>query len=574
MKRNAAYAGTIGAGLAAMALALSACQTGPAARDTEKRIDATMEQSAQSATSGVPVDVSQALIPPLQINLPKGRKAPVESRFDLVVHNASARRVFMGLVEGTSFGMVLAPDVDGTVTLNLHDVTVPEAMEAIRRVYGYGFYREGNRYFVSGRGIQTRLFSVNYLNLKRKGISTTFVSAGGITQNQQAGTNGATSTGAISTTGALTSSGGATSNPIPSISVETDTDTDFWKDLQRTIQTIVGDGPGRRVIVNPQTNLIVVRASPSELRTVEDFLGETAMAVSRQVVLEAKILEVSLSDRYQTGVNWSQLTSVGGTNITLGQTGGGSIFNGGGVSGNAGVSLGNLSPGGGGFNPDPGTGVSAFGGVFTLAAQSGNFNAFLEALQGQGQVQVLSSPRVSTVNNQKAVIKVGADEFFVTGISVVAGTTGAAQTAYQYQPFFSGIALDVTPQIADNGEIILHIHPAITEVTSQDKPTPSGNAAPFARSSVQESDNIVRAKSGHVVVIAGLMKEGTTDDNAAVPLLGDIPIAGNLFKHKRIVRVKKELVILLKPTVVTNDQMWADMINDSKKRMDGVRKGF
>lgn len=552
----------------ALVMLLGGCETAPT-RGAATRIDDTMKDSAQTNRGAVPQEITDALLPPLEINLPKGGKTSVEPRFDLTVNNASAPRVFMGIVEGTRYGMVVAPEVGGTVTLNLRNVTVPEAMEAIRRVYGYGFSRDGNRFYVTGRGIQTRLFQVNYLNFKRKGMSSTFVTAGGL--SKPGGGSGSTSSSSTAT--GTTTSG--SSSRSASISVATETETDFWKDLETAIKTIVGEGKDKRVIVNPQTNLVIVRAAPGELRVVEEFLGVTAETVARQVVLEAKILEVELNDRFQAGVNWAALTTVNGANLTFGQTGGGSAFNSGtGLTGTAGTALGNLAPGAGAFTPAGGTATSAFGGVFAAAVESGNFNAFVEALKGQGEVQVLSSPRVSTVNNQKAVIKVGADEFFVTGISVTAGAVGAAQTAYEYEPFFSGIALDVSPQISENGEIVLHIHPTISEVSTQNKPVPGGLQAPFARSVVQESDNVVRAKSGQVIVIAGLMKEAATDDNASVPFLGNIPLAGNLFKQKRVIRVKKELIILLKPTLVNLDQEWATMIDDSKKRMDGIRKGF
>lgn len=544
-----------------VAIGLSACQ-GPSTRPVTHQIDAEMDRAVHAADQ-VPKAVSDALLPPMEA--PQGGVVRAEPRFDLAVNGANARQVFLSLVKGTSYSVVLAPDVRGQVSLQLNNVTVPEAMESLRRVYGYGFHREGNRFYISGTGIQTRLFQVNYLNLRRQGLSSTTVTAGGLRQGEGAGTTGADA--GSSANGSKSQSGAA------SIAVETRTQTDFWVDLENAVKMIIGNGRDRRVIVNPQTNMVIVRASPAELRVVENFLGVTAQTVGRQVVLEAKIIEVELNDHYQTGVNWQALMNSGASNITIGQTGGGSAFGGTGLTGIAGTSLGQLAPGGTGFTPGAGTAASAFGGVFTLAIEGGNFNAFVEALRGQGQVQVLSSPRVSTINNQKAVIKVGADEFFVTGISVAAGTTGAAQTAYDYSAFFSGIALDVTPQISRTGVITLHIHPTISEVTSQNKPTPSGIQVPFARSVVQESDNVVRARSGQVIVIAGLMKEVATQDNSSIPVLGKIPLAGALFRHKRVVRVKKELIILLRVTVVGNGD-WADMIRESRKRMNRARQGF
>jgi len=335
------------------------------------------------------------------------------------------------------------------------------------------------------------------------------------------------------------------------------------------IGTTAGMGVGRPA----QAGIVVVRAMPDELHMVEQFLGITHATVNRQVILEAKVLEVELKDGYQTGINWAAV----GANSTFGQVGGGTIFNGGGVSEIAGQT-GNLDPGTG-FSAINGTLASAFGGVFSVAIQTADFAAFLELLKTQGNVHVLSSPRVSTVNNQKAVIKVGGDEFFVTsvtgGTAAVIGVSAATSPTVILTPFFSGISLDVTPQIDDGSNIILHIHPAVSEVVQKSKVfRVSGEDfnLPLASSSIQESDNVVRALNGQIIVIGGLMKEGSSDEDASIPFLGDIPILGNAFKHKRVARIKKELVILLKPTIVDSNQVWEGAIQSSQGRIQKLTR--
>jgi MSHA biogenesis protein MshL len=224
--------------------------------------------------------------------------------------------------------------------------------------------------------------------------------------------------------------------------------------------------------------------------------------------------------------------------------------------------------------------VSAFGGIFSMAVKAPDFAAFLELLQTQGTVHVLSSPRVSTVNNQKAVIKVGGDEFFVTGITNSSTVIGASTTqapTVELTPFFSGIALDVTPQIDADTHVTLHIHPTVSDVSQKEKNfVVSGEnfSLPLAFSTIQESDNVVRANTGQIIVIGGLMKEASTADSASIPLLGDVPVLGNLFKHQRLTRIKKELVILLKPTVMDDGNSWAEAILPAQKRaldLMGVR---
>lgn len=551
----------VGAALLGLAF-LTGCQTAPWnwSESVGDTMDENLSQARKPATqAGVPEEVKEGLLPPIEITLPEGRTAPVEPRFDLSVASAPARQVFLGLVEGTPYEIVLHRDVAGNVTLNLKDTTVPEAMKALREAYGYEYRREGTRFYVLGREAQTRIFQVNYLNLSRKGKSDTRVKSGEIGQRSSG-------TGATSTVGDTASRS--------NIEVETASQTDFWKDLGDTVRAIVGGGGDRRVVVNAQAGIIVVRAMPDELRLVQDYLGATHASVNRQVMLEAKIIEVELNNSFQTGINWAKIHG----NYTFGQVGGGTAV-GSGLSEIAG-NVGNVNPTTGIFSAISGTNSSAFGGVFSAAVRTGDFAAFVELLSTQGNVQVLSSPRVSTVNNQKAVIKVGGEDFFVTGISgSTTTTTGLTATAnvpsVQLTSFFSGIALDVTPQIDDSNNIVLHIHPSISTITQRDKTFTVGDQGftlPLASSSIQESDNVVRAQSEQIIVIGGLMKEASTDQNASVPLLGDIPILGNLFKHRKITRVKRELVILLKPTVVDGNE-WGGEVKGVQERMKKIRIG-
>ena len=546
--------------VAVFAALLAGCQSiSPGWSDSvHAQVEDSLQQAKTAGKEGkpVPADVNKALLPPMEISLPEGKTTPLEPRFDLSVNNASARQVFMGLVEGTQYSMVLQPDVRGSFSLNLKEVTVPEAVSAIRLAYGYEYRREGNRFFILGRDMQTRLFPVNYLNLSRKGNSDTRVSASG-----------------LNPTGATTS-GGAGGSSASGVQVQTLSQADFWKDIGATISAIIGSDGGRKVVVNPQIGLIVVRAMPDEMRLVEDFLGITQTNLNRQVIIEAKILEVELKDGFQAGINWAGIAAKNGRNYTVGQVGGGTSLGDTGLSEIAG-NTGNLNPTSGTFGAISGTNSSAFGGVFTLAVKSNNFAAFFELLKTQGDLNVLSSPRVSTVNNQKAVIKVGSDAFFVTKQDITPSTTAGvpATVTTELAPFFSGIALDVTPQIDDVGNINMHIHPSVSDVSEKKISIGATQTISTALSSIQESDNIVRASSGQIIVIGGLMKEASTDDNASVPVLGDIPILGNLFKHKKVSRIKKELVILLKPTVIGTDKDWNDAVSDSQERVKKIRIG-
>jgi MSHA biogenesis protein MshL len=185
-------------------------------------------------------------------------------------------------------------------------------------------------------------------------------------------------------------------------------------------------------------------------------------------------------------------------------------------------------------------------------------------------VQVLSSPRVATLNNQKAVLKVGTDEFFVTNVSTVTTVTGVTSQqspTITVAPFFSGILLDVTPRIDENENIMLHIHPSISEVTESQRVVNLGGSIPsislpLAKSTVSETDSIVRATNGNIVAIGGLMSVDTRDNRGGIPGV-DIAILRNTDRQA----VKKELVILLKPTVLQDDRGAEQDLRDTEERL-------
>ncbi|MDE2220383.1 MAG: pilus (MSHA type) biogenesis protein MshL, partial [Gammaproteobacteria bacterium] len=208
--------------------------------------------------------------------------------------------------------------------------------------------------------------------------------------------------------------------------------------------------------------------------------------------------------------------------------------------------------------------TNTLGGAFALAVNPADFNSYIELLGTQGKTRVLSSPRVSTLNNQKAVIKAGADEYFVTGVSsnTVASTTPVTNRDVSLAQFFSGIALDVTPQIAADGQVILHIHPTISEVTEKVKQVTIAqqtDSLPLAFSQVRESDSIVKASSGQLIVIGGLMRTSRSSQDYRIPGLGSLPWLGHLFRSQQRSEVHTELVILLRPMVVDSDAQWQQL---------------
>ncbi|WP_260291479.1 pilus (MSHA type) biogenesis protein MshL [Sedimenticola hydrogenitrophicus] len=511
-----------------------------------------------------PPAVTAALLPPVDMRFPKADKRAQEARFDVNVSEVPVRAFLMGLVEGTPYNMVVHPQVEGSLSLSLKQVTIPDVMEVLRDVYGYEYQRVRSGFQVLPARLQSRIFQVNYLNLKRNGSSQTRVSSGQVSGS---------SDGDGGSSGSDSGASGVTSGS----EINTTSEADFWSELSGAVQSIVGSGAERSVVVSPQSGLVVVRAMPHELREVEAFLETTNEAMHRQVILEAKVIEVELNDGYQAGINWAKMMSVNGDSLSLGQSGGATLFS---NPGGAGVEL----PQGGIGSPTEDspvsfTSFSAFGGLFGAALNTGSFMAFIELLESQGNVQVLSSPRISTLNNQKAVIKVGSDEFFVTDVSstTTTGTTTTTTPDITLTPFFSGIALDVTPQIDRHGRVTLHIHPSVSQVTDQQKVIQVGNESqnlPLAKSTVRESDSLVYAQSGQLVVIGGLMQDTRSEEVASTPLLGDLPLFGQLFRHTRQAAKKSELVIVLRPTVVESAETWRARISDTAERFRQLDRGF
>lgn len=546
---------------------VAGCATDQGARkrmDTGTAIANTLNDAAKPAPAKPSKAVNDALLPPMADSQ---APAAAEQHFDLKVNNAEARAFFMGLVKGTRYNVVVQPQVSGKITLDLHDVTVPQVMDMVRDAYGYDYRRHGDNYLILPATLQTHIFQVNYLDIVRKGSSQTRVSSGQSTEtplNQTyAGGYGGGAYG-----GGNAGNGQNDEDRRSSSRIETKNDADFWANLKDTLNALVGPGDGHKVVINASTGVIVVRAMPSELRTVKEYLQSIQANAVREVVIEAKFIEVQLADGFQAGINWAALNHAGDTTITGGMVGGQNFLENG-TSDLQGTPI-RLEPG----SVVQGFDSSAFGGAFALALNTNSFNAFLEALKTQGDTHVLSSPRVTALNNQKSVIKVGSDEFFVTGINsnTIAGTATNTNQNIQLTPFFSGIALDVTPQISEAGDILMHIHPSISEVTDQRKTIVFGGnqqELPLAYSTVRESDAIVRAKSGQIIIIGGLMKTSSEKNEAGVPLLSDLPILGNLFKYKKTSDKKSELVILLKPVVVDSDDDWRDLVQDPRDRLLG-----
>lgn len=475
----------------------------------------------------------QQLIPPVPQLEIQGNS------FDVSAKSTNIKIFLLSLVEGTGYNLIAHEALGGDITLNLKDVTIIDVLDALRDVYGYEYQISNYGIQVMPPRIRTKIFPINYLNVNRSGTSGMWVSSGQVTSVDSEERSSDSSNTSSS------------SQAINSTQVNTSSEADFWGQLKLTLEMIVAGNDNTNIVVDAQSGMVIARGMPETLDNIETFLERAELSVGKQVLIEAKILEVSLNEGFQSGIQWTNF----GSRVIDGKR-----LNG----------IGSIAS-------EAITNSDEIGGVFNLSFDTTDFTGVIELLETQGDVKVLSSPRIATVNNQKAVIKVGTDEYFVTELKSSTTTSSGSTTSFPeviFTPFFSGIALDVTPQIGENKDVILHVHPTITEVSEKTKSVELSSGSltvPLAFSTVRETDSIIKAKSGQVVVIGGLMQNKKTMIESGIPFLRDIPYIGALFGQKRESIIQSELVILIQPKVVDSNFHHEEM-DRINERFSGFKK--
>ncbi len=559
--------------VAGAALLLSACASKPPeATATQNLItDALKAAAEQRPAAKTPDNVMSALVPSTSDRPKVGKR---DARFDLVFNNASINQVFEAIAAGSRYSFVVQPGFSNTVAVNLRDVSAIEALEVLRELYGFEYRVSGSRVYVEPATLQTRIFQVAYPSSKRSGRSDTRVISGSLTANVSTGAGGG---------------GSAGSSPSEGSQVSTAIDTDFWKELDTALKAIVGEGDGRQIVLSQHSGVLVVKAMPKQLREIESFLKSSKLSIERQVMLEAKIVEVVLNDGFQSGINWTQLTGAGNHRLSVGADASriwvpGSVGRQYGVPDGAIVTTVDTTSTPPKIVPTTMSELvsqpltQATKGILGLAVSTDSFYGLLSFLETQGSVQVLSSPRVAAINNQKAVLRVGTDDFYVTGISTTTTTnaSGGSVTTptITTQPFFSGISLDVTPQIDAEGTVTMHVRPSVSNVSERPRVVNLGTLGsfnlPLASSNVNETDTIVRVQDGNIVAIGGLMHQEQDNTKSQVPFVGDLPVIGNMFKQNSRTMRKSELVFLIKPTVIKGESDWRQDLAQAAARLEDL----
>lgn len=525
---------------------LTACHSFKPGKEVKTHIEQELAEKPVEAKAIAPLQMPSELTQSLLSSINNEQTISDDlsiKRFDVAANDVEIGAFFAGLTDDTPFSVAVHPEVSGTISLNLKSVTFNEVIAVIKRMYPLDIVNEGRIVQVLPAKMRTETIPVNYLMMQRNGLSTVSVVAGGVSQFAQ--NSGSSSRSSNSNQGSQEFGSDNESLELNGSRIQTINKNDFWKELELALKSLIGASEGRYVVASPQASLVTVNALPSEISQLKEFLRQSQENLQRQVILEAKIIEITLKDEYQQGVNWERISSGLEGGVSFATTAGTTISN----------------------------SISAvLGGSSSLTIQKGDFNGVINLLETQGDVQMLSNPRVTATNNQKAVIKVGQDEYFVTNVSstTVTGTSTTTSPEIDLTPFFSGIALDVTPQIDKYGSVILHVHPSVTETEEQLKVITLDDQRfelPLAQSNIRESDTVIRAQSGEIVVIGGLMQTTTEDEESKTPVLGDIPIFGNLFKSIRKRQEKKELIILIKPTVVMPDT-WKKQQGETRRLLN------
>lgn len=571
--------------LLVLALSVAACSSRPPAQTSTSHLRA-------EDARGTP-----AIIPPLVphiLPLPRPLPAPKTETYSVVVTNVRIQDLLFALARDARINVDIHPGLTGSVTLNAIDQTLPQILSRLARQTDMRFEFDGPNLMVMPDSPFLRTYRIDYVNLSRNVSGT-------VSTNTQIATSGTGSTQAAASgmTAALSSGGNVSATRIENASRN-----QFWesveknlRDLLRETDKILPEGSSETitenletssttgtgiaatntgtnsrnrsrnsqqpaglaastnpasmqntsttvvhkatfreaasVIANRETGVVTVRATGRQHDKVREFIDEVMSAARRQVLIEATIVEVSLGDTYRQGIEWSRVLSSG---TRFGITG---------------PSLG--SSAGNALNP------------FSLAYKSTDgIDSTVKLLEGFGTVKVLSSPKLSVLNNQTAAIKVVEEYvyFNVKADTTQTANTGALTTVTTTPQAVSvGLVMTVTAQISENDEIILNVRPTISSISDfRRDPNPNipatiANLVPQIRT--REIESILRIENGETAILGGLMEDRIDYKTGRVPLIGAIPVLGELFTNRDNAIQKTELVIFLRPIVVREPRLVA-----------------
>jgi MSHA biogenesis protein MshL len=556
--------------LAGLALALGACSHAPM-----KQSEAHLSAGAPAASGNVPSPVQISTI------LPKPRPTTKPETYSVVVNGVKVQELLFALARDAKLNIDVHPGITGTVTMNAIDQTLPQLLTRISEQVDMRWELNGPNLVITPDTPYLHIYRVDYVNMERLASGTVGVSS-------QIGSGGGSSGGGSGGGGAGV--GGNSS----STTVRNTSDNKFWATLEKNIKDILHETdkilPGANqqaarpqganaqgaqgsptspteanvtfreaasVIVNAEASVIFVRATSRQHEKIQEFLDQVMANATRQVLIEATIAEVQLNNQYQQGIDWSVLRTRGLTSLSGNQIASGNVN-----------TIPPVIPGVTGVAPSALPSAPTFPNLLTLAASRGtNIAGVLQLLESFGNVRVLSSPKLSVLNNQTALLRVVDNiVYFNVQVSLAAGNLNSnAVVATNTTPVTVpvGFVMNVTPQISDNDTILLNVKPSTTRLVKfVNDPNPALAAAGVVNQvpelRMREMESLIKVNSGQIAVLGGLIEDSVNDVEDTVPLINSIPIIGSLFSSRNRNNTKTELVVFLRPVVVKDPSIDGD----------------
>jgi general secretion pathway protein D len=504
-------------------LVLPACAMLPKPSEPSGHLNAADLPAAQPAIDApIPAPVSRSF------SLPPPRPVARSETYSVVVNDVDVRELLFALARDAKVNVDVHPGLTGRVTLNAIDQTLPQLLERISQQVDMRYERRGPNLVVMPDTPFLQAYKIDYVNVSRSATGT-------VSTNTQIATN----TGGVGTG----SQGTGSSGNVSSTRIENASTNAFWTSIEANIKDLLketdkilpaaaGAAEGEQtrfreaaaVIVNRESGVVNVRATARQHAKVREFIDKVVSAARRQVMIEATIVEVSLSDSYQQGIDWSRL----GTKTW-------------------GISA-----------PSLGTNVGNSLTPFTVSYLSGNLSIDVDLLEAFGTVKVLSSPRLAVLNNQTAMLKV-VDEFVYFNVKAETVSTANVDSRTTFtttpQSVSVGMVMSITPQVAESGEITLNVRPTISSISDlKEDPNPDlaaaniRNLVPQIRT--REIESVLRLRSGQIAVLGGLMEDRIDYKTGRIPLVGQVPLLGEAFTKRDNAIEKTELVIFLRPIVI------------------------
>ena len=520
-----------------------------------------------------PAPAAGNIPPPVSVSagVPKPRPSRKAETYSVVVNNVRVPELLFALARDAKLNVDIHPGIAGTVTLNAIDQTLPQLLNRISKQVDMRWELDGPNLVVMPDSPFLRVYKIDYVNMERSSTGTVAVSG------QISGTP---STGGAGGSAGGGAAGGGTGGNTSTVTVRNSTTNKFWDTLVDNIGDILretdkilptgaaaavpppqaavtggGGGAGApgaaapatgpvapnvsyreaaSVIANREAGVLSIRATSRQHEKIQEFLDQVLVNARRQVLIEATIVEVRLSNAYNQGIDWGILRSgLAGFNIQQQATG-----------------VVTAQP--------PGS-------MFTLNYTSANFTATIKLLETFGNVRVLSSPRVSVINNQTAILKVVDNRVYFTISAQTSQNQTNALTTFTTTPNVVpvGLVMNVTPNINDSDSVLFNVKPTVSRIIGfVNDPNPVLAAANVVSRipeiQTREIESVMKVSSGQIAVMGGLIQDEANTNEDFVPWVNRIPVIGNIFGNRTLTSQKSELVIFLRPLVIRDASVDGD----------------